>query len=331
MRQELIRTFKKASHEYGIFLMDNKSREQQLLFLESFYKSFGLKNWLDQKWFDWFYVKNPLGQCNCYILLDLTSNLWIGGFGFAKKGYSERGVTKNGGLAVNGFINPGHEGLGLYTELISTGLAEEHYFDTGAFSFPYSKNIASIKGHLKSGFRHSIKLSFLELKLASQVRDDSGVLHYCDLSQLAEFEFDSATALSEINFNRTHRDLLWRYAERPDRQYQYLGIRSGGEYGYMILGQYRNSNGEKRCEIADYRHSSQEILQRLVRKAKFVAVNHKYDYLDVLVNPDSSCAGMFQIEHLKPRGDGYDLLTFRETPFDLPNNMEINYGDFDVV
>ena len=311
--------------------MNNESQEQQILFLDSFYKSFGLRVQLNQTWFNWFYIQNPLGHCNNYILLDLRNNQWIGGFGFAKKSYFSNGNRVVGGLAVNGFVNPGYEGRGLYTELIATGLEEENYLDRGAFSFPYNRNIASIKGHLKSGWQSSIRLSFLETHIDGQGKDDAQIIYTSDPGDLNKIDFESIEIFSELNFSRNYSELSWRYLDRPDKQYKYLTMTSSEEMGYMILGNYVTKDGSERCEIADYRFSSPEILHRLIKKAKFVAAEGKYQNLDVLINPDSQCHVNFQAHGFKGRGDGYELLTYCRKPLVLPRDVVVNYGDFDVV
>ena len=331
MHINLLRTFETPDQSYGVFLMDNESREQQLLFLDSFYKSFGIRAQLELTWFDWFYIRNPLGFCNNYILLDLANHHWIGGFGFAKKSYFANGNRVVGGHGVNGFVNPGYEGRGLYTKLIATGLEQEHYLERAAFSFPYNRNIASIKGHLKSGWQSAISLSFLEAIIDGQGQDDAGIVCSSDPRDLNKVDFERIEIFSELNFTRSHSEMSWRYAERPDKQYKYLTMTSSENMGYMILGHYVTEKGSERCEIADYRYSSPEVLHRFIKKAKFVAAEGKYKFLDVLINPDSPCHAFFHNHGFTKRGDGYELLTYCMKPLALPKDIAVSYGDFDVV
>ena len=331
MKINLLHTFERQHHSCGVFLMNNESQEQQLLFLESFYKSFGLRVQLNLTWFNWFYIQNPLGYCNNYILLDLTKNQWIGGFGFAKKSYFANGNRVVGGLGVNGFVNPGYEGLGLYTELIATGLEEENYLESGAFAFPHNRNIASIKGFLKSGWQSSVRLSFIETKIEGQGKDDAQIIYTSNPRDLNKIDFERIEIFSEPNFTRNYPELSWRYLDRPDKQYKYLTMTSSEEMGYMILGNYVTKDGSERCEIADYRFSSPEVLHRLIKKAKFVAAEEKYQILDVLINPDSQCHVIFHDHGFKGRDEGYELLTYCRKPLVLPRDIAVSYGDFDVV
>lgn len=331
MTPDLIYRFEIQGHAYGILLMDNHSHLQQSLFLTSFYKSFGFRPQFDLTWFKWFYLENPLGQCNNYVLIDVDSNNWIGGFGFAKKAYLHNGVKIVGGLGVNGFINPGYEGQGLYTTLISVGLFQEHFRQRAAFSFPFSGNFASIKGHLNSGWQSSIDLCFLESKTNLQIIDDPLTLCKDNFKRVKEIDLGKMTQVSSLYFSRTHDELEWRYVKRPDKQYKYVTINSGPDRGYMILGDYVNKNGSKRCEIADYRYNSLEAMERLIRKARIVAAQNSYDAVDVLVNPKSICHKIFSREGFHERGDGYTLLTYSTEAFTIPDQITLNYGDFDVV
>jgi hypothetical protein len=331
MKLNLLKTFERQRHSYGAFLMNNEAGEQVSQYLKSFYISFGLKPQLDQNWFRWFSTENPLGHCNNYILIDLEKDQWIGGIGFAKKSYLSGGSRLLGGLLVNGFMNSGYEGLGLYTELMSTGMTAENSIENGAFGFTYARKIAPMNALQKNGFRPSISLTFMEIELNPRNTDDDEVVCTNNATNLRTIDLKMMEALTEVSFTRSLPELLWRYSDRPDKTYTYLTMTAGDDVGYMILGSYFPADGNKRCEIADFLYSSPHALNRLIDKARFVAADANYHFLDVLINPHSKCQAHFRHKGFRDRGDGYELLTYLKKPIVAPTNMTVTYGDFDVV
>lgn len=318
--------------KFGVYLMDNSSDEEVELFFKSFYSSFGFRSQFDRKWFDWFYKENPAGACNNYILIDLLTNEWIGGFGFAKINYIFQGQLKIGAVGINGFINFGYEGLGLYTDLIKCGLRNESFGKNIAFSYPHSQNIASQKGHLKSGWTEFLRMSFLEIRLKKIEIDLSANIEiYGNTDVFKNFDFDKLKYSNEFSFNRTYDYLNWRFFKRPDKKYTLLAIESGIYYGYMILGYYKLSNGIYRCHIADYQYSHQFVLIKLIERAKFLASEKGCEVLDVLINLESDAFQVFTEKDFVPRNEGYNLMIYSVASVDLPLNCHVTYGDFDVV
>lgn len=319
-------------HKFGVHLMDNTSDLEVELFLNSFYNSFGFRTQFNRRWFDWFYLENPNGLCNNYLLLDLESNNWIGGFGFAKVNYLFQGKQKIGGCAINGFINSGYEGMGLYTELIKSGLKQESFLERIAFSYPHSKNIASQKGHLKSGWNEFLRLSFLEMELKKTKIILSKKLEiYEDIELFRKFNFVNLFINNEFSFCRSFDFLNWRFFNRPDKKYSLLAIDAGIYIGYMILGYYRTSTGKFRCHIADYQYSHQVVLLNLIEKARDTAIEKGCQVLDVLINLKSDAIQVFTENDFVLRDEGYNLMTYSEKKIELPLNCHIAYGDFDVV
>jgi len=332
MKFKLLQTFYRDSDPYGVFLMDNESEQQQRLFMDSFYKSFGFKEQLNLDWFKWFYTKNPLGFCNNYILVDLKKDSWIGGFGFSKKSYNSSGRGHVGGLAVNGFVNSGYEGRGLYTDLISTGLNEEDYTEKCAFSFPHNKNLASIKGHLKSGWKKFVSLQFIEINIDGIWADDRRVINLQDPKILKNIDFSRFCLIEENKiFVRNYSELAWRYIDRPDKKYFYLMENSNSATGYMIIGSYSPRDGSRRFQIADFRYSSLDVLRRLIQKAGFIASEKKYQVLDVLINPASNSCEVFKEYGFVARDEGYEMLIYTNTQSIFDTSSAVNFGDFDVV
>jgi len=331
MSRDVLHVFERANRTYGVFLLDNDSGIQRESFLNSFYKSFGFKEQLNSNWYEWFYTDNPLGYCNNYILVDLQKDTWIGGFGFAKKNYSYDGNAVVGGLAVNGFINPGYEGLGLYTGLISEGLNNESYSRSVAFSFPHQLNLASIKGHLKSGWLPFIKMSFIEIVIDGNEKSSGRVDQLNDPMDLSEIDFACVNLAAKLSFPRDYSELAWRYVSRPDKQYSYLAVAAGEGTGYMVLAYYTTREGNRRCQVADYRYSTLTALKHLIEEARFVAANKKCQVLDVLINPACECYEIYRNCGFVGRNEGYDLMTFSENPLQLGQDALVTFGDFDVV
>jgi hypothetical protein len=325
------RIFERINRKYGVYLMDNTSEKDVDLFLLCYYKSFGYRPQLDKNWYQWYYTQNPAGHCNNHILIDIDTNRWIGGFGFSKKNYIYKGCKICGGLAVNGFINPGYEGKGLYKELISAGLKNEVYRGRVAFSFPYSHNIASVKGHKKSGWKEFVKLLFIETKIEKHEPDIAEVNFDENMELLYGFAIDQLNYHYEFSFHRSIEELNWRFFKRPDKKYYFLTIDDGIDEGYMILGQYKTQEGVLRCQIADYRYSCIHALYRLIKKAKFVSSQLECQILDTLINTASDANRAFRDEGFIPRDEGYDLLVFSEEQVNLFAKCLITYGDFDVV
>lgn len=328
---ELSKNFIYDSKEYCLYLMNNESLIEQELFLESFYKSFGFRKQLDIKWLNWFYNNNPLGLCNNYILIDIEKVSWIGGFGYSKVAYLMNGIKGIGGLGINGFINPEYEGKGLYTKLISLSLEADNPNNEIYFSFPHKNNLPSIKGHLKSGWKNFISLTFLEINIEVNKLIFSDAICVEQPENLKYLDFELFNDNSSLSFIRNFDFLYWRFITRPNKTYKYLQIKIGMDIGYMVLGFYEKLDGTKRCQIIDYRTTSELCLSQLIYKAYEVAILNKCMILDVLINPASVTCELYLSLGFIPRNEGYELLTFSKLPVKLQNEMLITYGDFDTV
>lgn len=332
IKYNFLEVIERNNIKFGIYLMDNALDNEVELFFKSFYSSFGFRPQFDRKWFDWFYRDNPLGSCNNYILIDLALNKWIGGFGFAKVNYIFQGQLKNGGLGINGFINSGYEGMGLYTDLIKCGLKNESYVKNFAFSYPHRQNIASQKGHFKSGWKDFVRMSFLEIDLKKNeinLSREMGIYENTDLFK--KFDFTKLMHNNEFSFSRTYEHLNWRFFNRPDKKYTLLAIETGIYYGYMILGYYKMTNGFIRCHIADYQYSHQSVLITLIERARYIAKEKECRKLDVLINMASEAVQVFTNKKFMPRNEGYNLMIYSDVQMELPLACHLTYGDFDVV
>ena len=326
-----IETFVIKKKAYGIYLMNNFSQHEITLFLKSFYNSFGFRSGLDKDFFNWFYTKKPSGYCNNYVLVDVEKDNWIGGFGFSKSNYLINGEMFKGGLAVNGFINPGYEGLGLYTKLISCAVNKEEFQERVAFSFPHSANVASIKGHTKNGFSLLSKLEFYETLIIGGGLDGDGEIQENDFSALLTLDFEEFLYEREFSFTRSYEELNWRFAIRNDKNYSLLVINENALNGYIILGYYKTASAVNRCHIADYRYNSIDTLIELIKRAKRLAKEKKCNVLDILINPVSDLINIFIEDGFKSRKEGYNLFTYSQINHSIPNSASVTFGDFDVV
>ncbi|HYF67651.1 MAG TPA: hypothetical protein VD884_05925 [Ohtaekwangia sp.] len=312
--------------------MNNTLQEDVDRFFVSFYNSFGFRSHLEKNWFNWFYTQNPDGLCNNYILVDLDSSRWIGGFGFGKKRYLVDGAEVCGALAVNGYINSGYEGRGLYTELIKTVLDNEMLSDRIAFSFPHGNNIPSIKGHIKNGWVNYVALQFLDINVRKVEPDVPEVKITNNIDALHRFDFNQVNKGDGFCFVRTAEHLKWRFFERPDKEYTLLTMVTDGKTeGYMFLTKYKTKEGILRCQIADWGYASQEILLKLIDKARFAGSQMGCHILDVLINPDALSVKFFYAKGFLARAEGYQLLTYSKANRQLPLAAEVTYADFDVI
>lgn len=322
---EFIHQFKNANTHYGIRLMNNNSDDIDLFF-ELFYDCFGIRSHLDRVWFDWYYNKNPLGQCNNYLLFDLEKNKLIGAYGFAKIGYSLNFKKKIGVLGINGFIHKEYTKKGLYAELINFGLANETK-DNLAFSFPHGNNIGSIKGHLKSNWSLFEDLHFFEKILTNEKIEKHKSIELIpeDFSSINFNFFDN----SRFSFIKNKSFLKWRYTERPHRDYTIFGYRNEGEIlGYMILGKYVNKDNTIRTQIVDFNAINTKIFDTLLLGAEHYAQINESEKLDLIIGLKSKYIKSVEGNNYKNSGEFYRLMIYPDINEPISNAL---LGDFDAV
>ena len=327
----LVEIFDNNTQKYGVYLMNNQSVQEQKWFMDSFYRSFGIRKHLNLNWFNWFYNLNPCGTCRNYVLIDMEKGTWIGGFGFAKIPYRLNELNSIGGLAVNGFINPGYEGKGLYTKLISRGLGLESSKERILFSLPHASNLASIKGHLKSGWERLTGLSFMEIKVDKSKSKPNHAVCLDQPEDLETLNFNLFNQDNVFEFMRNYNFLFWRFISRPNKKYSFLKVEMDEHIGYMVLGFYEPINGCKRCQIADYRYTAKSCLLELINSAYLVALQNKCNILDVLISENCEPYDLFSSAGFAPGKEGYELLTYTTNPVELDNTSLITYGDLDTI
>jgi len=332
MKSEFIETFKVQNVLYGVYLMDNKDNDEIENFFLMFHSCFGIREDLDKTWFNWFYNANPAGVCKNYILLDVSKNIYVGAYGFAKIRYVLNGIRKLGGLGINAMILKEYGRRGLFSRLMDIGLEKENYNkDRLAFSFPHWANIGSVKGHYKSGwsdldrnhFYYKDKTS-ISIKSIDCVRE---------VSNTAIIDFNLFKKGKMFYFDKTNDWLTWRFTNRPNRKYIILGNYESDNYinGYMVLVFYRSKNNVTRCQIVDYGIKNANILRNLLIKAENIAVKGNADVLDIMLSDHSDDLDVFLNNRFKKSDEFYHLLVFPNHNLSSRKNINALLGDFDAA
>lgn len=334
MRKELgkyISSISKENYSFDIFLIDDALPENRTKFLCSFYNSFGYRTILDETWFKWYYLDNPYGICNNYIIKERNSEKFIGGFGFAPIKYKYDDCHKIGRLAVNGFINRPYNGQGIYATLISEGLKNEQITNQHFFSFPHKNNLPSVRGHEKSMWTVSLELEFFEKKIETTSKKAiSPKKEFC-YDDLKELDFNTFNLKNDSLFIRELDFIKWRFQNRPNKKYSVLILNDTNFSGYMILGFYLSKENIKRCQICDYRVSNLRALGILLQRAEETAVCYEMNILDVLLNPNLPDKSIFEQSGLTKRNEGYNLMTYPTNQQEIFSRSLVNYADFDAV
>lgn len=274
---------------------------------------------------------NPTGQSRHYILADLITGRWIGGLGFAPNHYLVNNEMRTGVLAVNGFINPGYENQGLYTRLFSFCLQKETAGGRFIFGFTHSKNIASRKGVLKSGWKEYGKMSFLQLDPRTKSQHQGKVIVTDDAGPFNTLNYQTVENHTGFAFRRCYEYFRWRFETRPHKRYIYLTVDPVIGVGYMILGFYTTPLGNKLCQIVDFGWSQETCFVPLVHKACEIAVSESCDILDMLVMNGSGTEKSCLEQHMIRRDEGYDMYYYTADNNALPDLKHVTYADNDVI
>lgn len=327
----LIYKFEVLEHPYGVQILDPNNPKDVEFFFESYYKSFGNRSYLDKSWFFWFYTQNPYGPCIHYILIDLLDRKWLGGIGFAPTSYYAANKSHNGVLAVNGFINPGYENQGLYTKLFRFCLEKETIDGRIVFGFTHSKNIASRKGVLKSGWNEYHKMWFMQITPTITVENDLNIIDSDHPEILKSLIFNNLTKNVGFKFTRSAEYIKWRFHDRPHKNYTYIINTDVDHLGYMILGFYLNSNNKTLCQVVDFGYENPVSFKRMLIRADKIAKNRLCDTLDLLVVEHSESQRLCYDYGMEQRDEGYDMFYFSKDGKVLSNNAHVTYADNDVI
>jgi RimJ/RimL family protein N-acetyltransferase len=328
---EQIKTITKNNLTLTLQLMDTTNESEINKFLIGYYKSFGLRNRLDIRWFNWFYNDNPLGKCQNFLLTN-NKNEIIGAFGFSIFEYYSVGVSRKGVIGVNGFINPDYTGQGLYTTMISESLQEIHEEYDIAFSYPHSNNIASVKGHTKSGWEYYKKIYFYKA-IPSNVTESSADDYAIDsrIEDLLNYDFSKKTNSFLV---KNYDWIKWRFKERPDKKYNLIiNLNKNGTFqGYLIYTMYHQNDNSIRCQVADYDYKDVKVFESLLSKINQVAFSCKCSTLEFLVNEDCTDTTILTQNSFIKKEESYDMFVNGDlSKFNLDYDFKFEYGYFDVI
>jgi hypothetical protein len=328
-----VKFFKKIERDnlnLSIQLMDTLNQVEINDFLKSYYKSFGVRSSLNFNWFHWFYNENPIGKCQNYILKNEQDNI-VGGFGYSLFNYFSKGIKKVGVIGVNGFINPDYTGLGLYTQLITESLKDILKSHELAFSLPHSENIASIKGHLNSGWKLVKKLDFYVkyINLKDNIPSNKNI-NVIDIPALRNFDFNYSRGSYLI---KSYDWLNWRFNRRPNKQYNTLVYTlSDTIKGYVIYTLYIDKDGNTRCQVADYEYIEKTIFVQLLENLCFIGSENNYQTIEFLVNEEYSDTKILKDLSFIKKNESYHMFgNGNLTKFENNRNFKFEYGYFDVV
>lgn len=324
---ELISTLQNNNENFDVFIMDNKNKCERQEFFECFYSSFGPRFSLNENWFDWYYLKNPYGICDNYLLLNKKMKI-IGAFGYAKNMFYLSNILHKGILGINGFINPNYAGRGLYTDLMINSLTHlRSMFDYG-FSFPHGKNIGSIKGHIKSDWKLFKKAVFLKYPVNnSQKNIKPSIIIQKEITELFDYEFKKN---QYSFFYKTFDWIKWRFHERPDKKYGAITISNETNFnsGYLIYTFYTDSSG-KRCQVADYEYYSKYDFSKLLDYIIDFAISSNCISVEFLVNEEHEDTQILLEKGFLISEEHYLMFTYGN--IQIPTDIKIEYGCFDVV
>lgn len=324
---KLISTFINCNEHFDVFIMDNTRKLERKEFFECFYSSFGPRYNFDENWFDWYYLNNPFGICDNYLLIN-EKKILVGAFGYAKIVVQSSNKIKEGTLGINGFINPNFAGRGLYTDLMSSSLNNvKSRYEVGC-SFPHGNNIGSIKGHIKSGWEHTKNATFFKRKINGvENKAKTSNSSQSNILNLVDFEFSKKKSAF---FYKTFDWIKWRFFDRPDKKYEAITINNGTDLisGYLIYTIYSDSTG-KRCQVADYDYHTILDFQKVLNVLINLAGVNNYSSVEFLVNEDHEDSPILSENGFKPSQEHYQMFTYGNIEF--PLNSKIEYGSFDVI
>ena len=319
------------SKKLNLGYLNTNNEDEILLFLKSFYKSFGKRVGLDNNWFKWYYINNPFGICENFVLTDDISKQLIGAFGFSPAQIRIKDQIKNIFIGVNGFINDPYTGKGLYTKLIKTGLNVLGSNEVLFFSFPHQNNLASIKGHEKSGWESIIKLQFLskDLKLSTTRKKKPSDLKITEnFTDLINYNFSS----NAQGFLKSWNWIKWRFLERPDKDYHAIVLNQGNSVKAYVIYTLYKSPFNLRAQVTDYEVSNDLFLEPILNELELKTIEQGADTLEFLVNRNSEEAEQIKTNGYNYINDGYEMFQvkdYKDQGLDL--KMKVDFSFFDVV
>ena len=315
-----------------IEIMDTADEEEINLFLQSFYKSFGPRYSFDANWFNWFYNENPSGKCVNFLLVNQKKEI-IGAYGYSLFRYFQNREVRKGVIGINGFINPEYTRKGLYSILMSRSLKYIHQKYVLAVSYLHHQNQGTVKGHLKSEWKHVKDFYFFVRQLNSSPSCPiENIIGQDKFSSLRNYPFSR----TENNFFcKSYQWLHWRFKERPDKKYQVLIEEDSGNIGgYIIYTVYNADLDLRRCQVAEYDYQERKHFIRLLDKVMAAAVEKDCNTVEFLANEDNQDTEILIEQKFAKTDEYYSMVKHGSasgTSIRDTKDFKFEYGYFDVV
>lgn len=325
----MIFEFENNNNIFIIKLMDNNDAHSATAYMTLFNDCFGTREHLDIDWYYWFFTKNPLGNCNNYVLYEKNKNEMVGAFAFSPLEYCYNQNKIIGKLAVNGMINKNYTKRGLYSILIQEISKSENRKHKLLFSFPHGDNKPSSKGHLNANWNFNQRCYFYSKKNMKLNKVDEELLSQ-SVESLQELDFTKFNIGKEFYFCRNYEWINWRYSQRPKKKYYYLISRdeNGSIYGYMILGIFENRLA-RRCQIVDFLSLDDYSFNDLLKLSENVALKEKCSILDIMISEFAHETQILTNYGFMKTNEYYELLIYGNTVTSMIINPLL--GDFDAV
>jgi len=220
-----------------------------------------------KEWFNWFNLKNPLGENRNYVIYDKDETIGMLGALPIKVKLNDKIV--NGILLTNGAINPKYKGNNLFVKLEQFLLEEEKKIGTSIMLGIPNKNI--YRSHLRAGMKVFANLDFIgKIKFENRKHNCVKINSFND-----NFEKIKDKISKKANFIvcKDSKFLNWRYFQRPDKEYLIYATFDGNTpKGWIVVKQF-DDNGYLKTHIVDIAAVDFEAFKNLINQAEQLATN----------------------------------------------------------
>ena len=316
---------------FDVIKLNNTDEKEVAEFFELFYHCFGKRSYLVADWYNWFYVNNPYGLCNNYILVDREKNKFVGAYALAKSVISINGKSSDAKIGVNGMIHQDYRNRGLYSKIIEIAVQQDDK-EVLAIAYPHGTNKGSASGHAKAGWKLLKEIAFYATTSLNDFSIDEKVKKISSFTGINGI--DELVKLSNYSsyIARTKEWLNWRFFLRPHKKYEVIGYFDSANniQGYLVLGYYKNDI-VNRCQILDYNSLNFEILLSLLNNAKQIALTNQCSVLDLWLDEYSKELMFFEEQAFFKTDEHYSLFYFNNTNNKLDINIKTILSDLDAV
>lgn len=329
--ENIICSFLNKDSYFDVIKLDNTNDSEITLFFELFHECFGKRQHLDKTWYNWFYLCNPFGQCNNYILIDRKERKFVGSYGLSKSFIRMGEMLIKSRFGVNGMIHPNYRNRKLYSEIIRIAVENDDP-EILAIAYPHGRNKGSISGHINAGWNFLKKISFFATTDLTNVTINENIKEIQSFNEIENIEelinasgYDSYTIRNKSWLN-------WRFFLRPHKKYNVIAFFDSPSTikGYMVLGYYKN-DVTTRCQILDYSFANTDVLDLLLNKAKQIAFNNECTILDLWLDQYSKELNFFENSNFLKTDEQYEFLYFNNTSNKLSTDIKTILSDLDAV